>query len=69
MTAEKLLANISRDFFKAHHIYRYRMKKIGDLSDSDVIRYCHWFSEEHNLTDEFDQFRNEAESSYTFCKH
>ena len=69
MTAEKLLSIISREFFKDHNVYRYRMKKIDDLSDEEVNHYCHWYCEENNLTAEFKAFREKVESQYKYCAY
>lgn len=43
----------SREFLKRHNVFRYRMKKIEDMSESEVSKVCHWFCEENNLTSEF----------------
>ena len=46
----------SREFLKRHNVFRYRMKKIEDMSESEVSKVCHWFCEENNLTSEFKDF-------------
>ena len=56
-----LLAQISRDFFSMKRVYRYRMKKVDEMDDQEVIRFCHWYCEENNLTDEFKEYRETAE--------
>ncbi len=66
MTQQQLLAMISRNFFRRYRIYRYRMKKIDSLSDQEVIQCCHWFCEDHRLTEDFSNYRNEIESSFLF---
>jgi len=60
--ANKLLAQISRDFFAKQNIYQYRMKKIKDMDDQSVVRCCHWYCEENNLTKEFKEYREESEA-------
>ena len=63
------LADICRLFFTTHKVIRYRMKKIVELSDNDVIRYCHWFCEENNLQHEWNKFREEIEAQYRYCAY
>lgn len=60
------LEEISRDFLKLHKVFRYRMKKVCDMSADEVIRVCHWYCEDNSLIHEFDAFRNERESA-CFC--
>lgn len=67
MESEKLLADISRQFFKEHKVYKYRMKKVAEMSDNDVIRYCHWYCEENRLINEWQVFRDSIESNYRYC--
>ncbi len=57
------LAQISRDFLSRYKVYRYRMVKVSDMDDQSVIRACHWYCEENNLTDEFMKYRNEIEKA------
>lgn len=69
MDSRKLLAIISRDFLKSKNVYRYRMKKIDDMDDDEVIRVCHWYYEENRLHQEWEEFRAKAESEYRFCSY
>ena len=69
MDVIKLLAAISRDFLNDKKVIRYRLKKIEDLSDQDVIRVCHWYCEENHLTKEFDSYRQKVESQYRDCPY
>ena len=69
METRKLLADISRQFFKEHKVYKYRMKKVSEMSDDDVIRYCHWYYEENRLLDEWRAFRESIESNYRYCSY
>lgn len=62
--ANQLLAQISRAFLVEQRVYRYRMKKIGDMDDEAVIRACHCFCEENHLTHEFKQFREGMETEH-----
>lgn len=64
-----LLARISRDFFRKHHVFQYRMHKVSEMTDDEVIRYCHWYCEHNRLTEEFNAFRNKAESAYRYCAY
>ena len=67
METRILLAEISRQFLKEHKVYKYRMKKVSEMTDDDVIRYCHWYCEENHLNDEWNSFRNRIESNYKYC--
>ena len=69
MKAEHLLAKISRDFLASHGIIRYRKKKIEEMSDPEVISFCHWYSEDESLSDEFFTFRENAEAAYRWCSY
>ncbi len=68
MKPENLLADISRRFLGKHDVYKYRLRKIDDMSDEECITSCHFFCEENKLTDEFIAFRAEIESEYTYCQ-
>ena len=69
MESTKLLANISRDFFKIKKVNKYRMKKVEDMTDVEVISNCHFYCEENNLIDEWKQFREKSESEYRYCSY
>lgn len=66
---ETSLAQISRDFLLKYKVYRYRMMKVTDMDDQSVIRACHWYCEENNLTDEFKKYRNEIEKAVYKAAH
>ncbi len=53
------IADLSRNFLKNHKVTRYRMKKISEMNDQDVITACHWYCEENNLVGEWNDFRKE----------
>ena len=59
----------SREFLKRHNVFRYRMKKIEDMSESEVSKVCHWFCEENNLTSEFKDFiqQMDKEKGIRYC--
>ncbi len=69
MKPEKLLAIISRKFFQHKKIYQYRMKKIADMNDVEVISNCHCYCEENNSMDEWKKFEKSAESEYRYCSY
>ena len=69
MTQIELLADISRQFLRKQKIYKYRMKKISEMSDDEVISRCHWFCEENNLIDKWNAYREQAESEYRYCSY
>jgi len=37
-------------------VYRYRLKKISDMDDAEVIRACHWWYTENHLEEEYRSF-------------
>lgn len=59
------LAETSREFLQKHKVYRYRMKKITDMTDEEVIQKCHWYYEENNLVKEWQEFRTKKEPPST----
>lgn len=69
MKPEALLAELSRRFLKKHKLTRYRMKKIAEMEEREVISACHWFCEENHLTAEWNVFREEIESTYRYCPY
>ena len=69
MEPRKLLADISRQFFKDKKVYRYRTKKVVDMTDDEVIRNCHWYYQENNLTAEWRAYREKVESEYYYCSY
>ena len=62
-----LLAFVSKQYLQTQNITRYRMKRIDELSDDEVIRICHCYCEENNQTGDFAIFRNKIESEYRYC--
>ena len=54
------IAILSREFLKNHNVIRYRMKKISEMNDQEVIKICHWYCEENNLISEWNDFRKET---------
>ena len=69
MDFDLLLADISRSFFKERKVFRYRTRKVCEMSDQTVIRACHWYCEENGLTDAFASFRQAAMAHCRFCDH
>lgn len=65
--AGNLLAEISRSFLKQKQVYRHNMRKVAEMSDADVISFCHAFCEENHLADEWNHFRDSVESQYCYC--
>ena len=52
-------ADAARAYFKHHRVFRYRMKKISDMTDDEVIQKCHWWQEEHHMVDDYWAFAEE----------
>lgn len=61
MKADKLLAEISRKFMKEQKVIRYRLKKISEMDDGEIISACHFYCEENRLVDEWLAYREELE--------
>lgn len=51
-------ADAAREYLKLKKVYRYRMKKIEDMSDEEVCEKCHWWCEENNLVDDYRKFED-----------
>ena len=49
-------AKIAREYFKSKKVYRYRMKKVSEMTDKEVIEKCHWWQEENNMVDDYWNF-------------
>ena len=69
MKSENLLAVVSRDFLQAKKVTKYRMKKIADMTDDEVISNCHFYCEENKLISEWNEFREKAEAEYRYCSY
>lgn len=69
MKPEKLLAIISRRFLEENNVHRYRMQKVADMTDDEVIQKCHSFYEENRLVAQWREFRSKAEAKYRYCDY
>ncbi len=69
MKASSLTANILREFMKKHGAYKYRGKKVTDMTDAEVFQKCHWFCEENNLNTEHREFVDNALEAYRHCSY
>lgn len=69
MKTKELLAYISHQFFKDQKVNRYRMKKVVDMTDDEVISSCHSYCEENNLNSEWHIYRENIESQYCYCSY
>ena len=69
MEPKKLLAIISRDYLQIKKVAKYRMKKVANMTDDEVISNCHFYCEENNLISEWNEFREKAESEYRYCSY
>ena len=57
------LLDSSKKFLKLKKVYRYHLKKISEMSDREIIRACHFYVEENNLSAEWEDFRSKNEKS------
>ena len=55
------LLDSSKKFLKLKKVYRYHLKKISEMGDSEIIRACHFYVEENNLVTEWEDFRGKNE--------
>ena len=57
------LLDSSKKFLKLKKVHRFKLKKISDMSDEEIITACHHFVEDNNLKREWNVFREQNESS------
>ena len=55
------LLDSSKKFLQLKKVYRYKLKKISDMTDKEIITACHHFVEDNNLNDEWNAFRDKNE--------
>ena len=60
--ASSQYAAIARAYFAHKRVFRYRMKKISDMSDEEVVQKCHWWQEEHHMTEDYWAFVSKHET-------
>ena len=54
--AEPTYADAARAYFRHHHVFRYRLKKISDMTDDEIVQKCHWWQEEHDMVQDYWDF-------------
>lgn len=69
MKGRDLLADISRQFLKDNKVYRYRTKKVDDMTDDEVVQNCHFYYERNNLHDEWLAYREKREAEHRYCSY
>ena len=52
------LLDSSKKFLKLKKVYRYKLKKVSEMSDKEIITACHRFVEDNNLHQEWNEFRD-----------
>ncbi|MBR5288854.1 MAG: hypothetical protein IKU34_09760 [Clostridia bacterium] len=52
-------ADAARAYFKYHRVFRYGLKKITDMTDSEVVQKCHFWQEENNMVQDYWSFVKE----------
>lgn len=52
-------ADAARAYFVHNRVYRYRMKKISEMSDKEVVQKCHWWQEENGKVEDYWNFLKE----------
>lgn len=58
-------AEIARAYFKSKKIYQYRMKKISDMTDQEVVDKCHAWQEENDMVEDYWSFVNSLQQKET----
>jgi hypothetical protein len=53
---QQVYADIARAYLKSKKVNKYRMKKIEDMPDKEVIQKCHWWYEENGLAEDYRAF-------------
>lgn len=51
-------AKIAREYFKSKKVYRYKMKKVSEMTDEEVIQKCHWWQEANHMVEDYWRFVN-----------
>ena len=55
-------SEIAREYFKSKKVHRYRMKKISDMSDREVVDQCHAWQEENDMAEDYWKFVNSLQT-------
>ena len=55
-------SEIAREYFKSKKVHRYRMKKISDMSDREVVDQCHAWQEENDMVEDYWNFVNSLQT-------
>ena len=55
-------SEIAREYFKSKKVHRYRMKKISDMSDREVVDQCHSWQEENDMVEDYWKFVNSLQT-------
>ena len=56
------LLESSKKFLALKNVYRYKLKKISEMSDNEIITACHHFVEDNSLQQEWNDFRKQNEA-------
>ena len=56
------LLDSSKKFLQLKKVYRYKLKKVSEMSDKEIIIACHHFVEDNNLHQEWNDFRKQNEA-------
>ncbi len=55
-------SKIAREYFEKQKVYQYKMKRITDMTDEEVVQKCHFWQEENNMVDDYWNFVNAFET-------
>lgn len=56
------LLDSSKKFLQLKKVYRYKLKKVSEMSDEEIITACHHFVKDNNLHQEWNDFRKQNEA-------
>jgi len=62
--------SLSREFLKLNKIYSYHMKKVSEMTDSEVSSVCHWYCEENHLIQQWREYerKNLSDFAIDWCE-
>ena len=58
----------SKQFLASKKILRIQNKNVCDLTDNEVVQFCHYYCEDNNLISEFNAFQDAMLSDYCYCE-
>ncbi len=69
MEERDLYALLSLMYFKYKNVDSFNSIKVSDMSDSELVTYCHWYYMDNDLYEDFLVFQKKIESEYYYCPY